>query len=55
MRNFIEEGLQRTSQDYSGKKIIKNIASLNLRGGPKELSQNLDKYLYGDSENTQQE
>ncbi len=48
VRDFIEEGVQKVKQtDYSGKTTLQALANLRLKGGPKDLSTNLDYYLYG--------
>lgn len=50
VRNFIEEGLQKTlASDYSGKKTLLDIANMKLRGGDTNFSKNIDHYLYGAS------
>lgn len=33
--------------DRSGKQVLRNLLKLNLTGGPKDLSTNIDHYLYG--------
>lgn len=43
-REFIANGL-RSSQKGSGD--LTALAKLNIKGGPKNLSANIDKYLYG--------
>ncbi len=52
IRRFIKTGLenQQKNQDQS-LKVMKNIAKLELKGGPKDLSTNLDHYLYGAAKN----
>jgi hypothetical protein len=48
VRIFIEDGLQKTTAiDQSGKTALKNLFSLGFKGGPSDLSTNLDHYLYG--------
>ena len=48
IRWFIEGGLIKDgSKDISGKKTMQEIAQMNIIGGPKDLSKNLDRYLYG--------
>jgi hypothetical protein len=48
VREFIEEGVKKaTAIDYTGKTALRALASLKLKGGPKDLSHNLDHYLYG--------
>jgi predicted DNA-binding protein len=50
VRDFLEEALAKMPMDYSGKKALKAIAGLKLKGGPKDLSKNIDHYLYGKPE-----
>lgn len=47
-RNFIEKGLK-TSQntDTSGVMVMRKLLKMKIKGGPKDLSTNLDHYLYG--------
>ncbi|OGY19597.1 MAG: hypothetical protein A2900_00600 [Candidatus Chisholmbacteria bacterium RIFCSPLOWO2_01_FULL_50_28] len=48
VRQFIEEGLNKAqTKDLSGKRTLHRIANLRLKGGPRDLSRNLDHYLYG--------
>jgi hypothetical protein len=47
VRNFISQGLQRSNIDQSGKNTLLALSKLNIQGGPTDLSQNLDQYLYG--------
>ena len=48
VREFIEEGLKRAQvKNFSGKDNLQAISNLNLAGGPKDLSKNIDHYLYG--------
>ena len=48
VRTFIEEGIQKTNDiDYSGRSALQKLVSLKFKGGPKDLSANLDHYLYG--------
>ncbi|MCJ7739848.1 hypothetical protein MUP32_00840 [Candidatus Microgenomates bacterium] len=47
-REFIEEGLKKEKNaDNTGIKTLQALSNLNLKGGPKDLSKNLDHYLYG--------
>lgn len=47
VRNFLEKGLHEcVSKDLSGKETIEKILSMKVTGGPKDLSQKLDHYLY---------
>lgn len=50
VRDFIEAGLEKTPLDSSGKQALKALGQLKLKGGPKDLSKNLDHYLYGKRE-----
>lgn len=43
-RGFIASGLQ-ASKNRSGD--LTALAKLNIKGGPKNLSRDIDKYLYG--------
>lgn len=48
VRTFIEEGIKRTDDvDYSGASALLKLASLRVKGGPNDLSTNIDHYLYG--------
>lgn len=48
IRRLIKTGLAKEkSIDQSGKNVMLAVAGLKLRGGPKDLSRNLDYYLYG--------
>ena len=50
VREFIQEGVKKNAPDYkSGKETLKTMLKSNFRGGPKDLSKNLDHYLYGGS------
>jgi len=44
-RGFITKGLE-TSKNRGGD--LTSLVKLRLRGGPKNLSRDIDKYLYGD-------
>ncbi|OGY28399.1 MAG: hypothetical protein A3F33_03730 [Candidatus Woykebacteria bacterium RIFCSPHIGHO2_12_FULL_43_10] len=43
-RGFISNGLK-ASKNRDGD--LTTLAKLNIKGGPKNLSSNIDKYLYG--------
>lgn len=45
-RNFIANGLQATEKKRRGNSLD-SLIKLNLKGGPKDLSTNIDHYLYG--------
>ncbi len=48
IRDFIEEGIKTATEiDYTGKKAIRNLLHIKATGEPKDLSTNLDYYLYG--------
>ena len=48
IRRFLEGGLQREqSQDLSGQKAMRKVLEMGISGGPKDLSKQLDSYLYG--------
>lgn len=45
-REFINNGLKKeTSKNRGGDLTV--LAKLNIKGGPKNLSRDMDKYLYG--------
>ena len=47
-RKFIENGLKESKNiDRSGKSVMRAIANMNIKKGPKDLSANIDHYLYG--------
>lgn len=49
VRDFIEEGVKKATEiDYTGKTVLRNLLDMKLTGGPKDLSTNLDHYLYGE-------
>ena len=43
-RNFIAHGLKQTS----GKGDLTSLIKLRLKGSPRNLSEQMDKYLYGE-------
>lgn len=45
-RDFIANGLQDAEKKRSGNSLD-SLIKLNLKGGPKDLSTNIDYYLYG--------
>lgn len=48
VREFIQEGLAKTpTVDVTGKTALRNLLKLGLTGGPRDLSINIDHYLYG--------
>ncbi len=50
IRTFIKRGLKlEKSIDRTGREAMRALANLKLKGGPADLSQNLDHYLYGAS------
>lgn len=47
-REILREGIsKRKSLDTSGKEVLKKLLAIGATGGPSDLSQNLDHYLYG--------
>lgn len=46
VRQFIEQGLEQESEDKTSD--LSDLADLNFSGGPKDLSENIDKYIYQD-------
>lgn len=47
-RNFIEKGLKTFKDvDTSGKTVMRKLLNMKIKGGPRDLSTNLDHYLYG--------
>lgn len=47
-RNFIEKGLKLSKDvDTSGKTVMRKLLNMKIKGGPRDLSTNLDYYLYG--------
>lgn len=48
IRKVLQDWLKKQKKvDYSGKSVMQALANLKLKGGPKDLSTNLDHYLYG--------
>jgi predicted DNA-binding protein len=48
VRDFIEDGVKRVKEiDNTGITAIENLLKIKATGGPKDLSTNLDHYLYG--------
>lgn len=47
-RNILKEGIKRRKKtDMSGKAILRDLLIIKAKGGPKDLSKNIDYYLYG--------
>lgn len=47
-RDFLKEGIQRKkTRDISGKGVVQKLLAIKATGGPRDLSQNVDHYLYG--------
>jgi hypothetical protein len=47
-RGILEEGIDRVKDiDNTGVTAIENLLKIQATGGPKDLSTNLDHYLYG--------
>lgn len=48
VQGVIKVGLERVQAEKDfGIQVLEKVANLKLRGGPKDLSTNLDHYLYG--------
>lgn len=48
VRLFIKRGLtEEKTIDRSGKGVVKKLLAIEAGGGPRDLSTNLDHYLYG--------
>lgn len=48
IRSFIKHGLkEEKTVDRSGKDVLKRLLTIGATGGPKDVSVNLDHYLYG--------
>lgn len=49
VRDILKEGIQKKRRlDKSGKEVLKKLLAMKISGGPSDLSENLDYYLYGD-------
>lgn len=47
-RDILKEGiLKKKTRDISGKGVLRKLLTIKATGGPIDLSQNLDHYLYG--------
>ena len=47
IRAFIEGSLSKEQSQYiSSQKAMRKLFEMNITGGPKDLSKNLDSYLY---------
>lgn len=47
-RDILKEGIQKKRRlDTSGKGVLKKLLAMKISGGPADLSENLDHYLYG--------
>ena len=56
VRSAVEKELEASEQvDHSGKTAIRNLLNIRAKGGPKDLSYNLDHYLYGAPKRTYEE
>ncbi len=52
-RDILKEGIQRRKKlDKSGKEVLKKLLAMKIKGGPSDLSSNLDHYLYGGPKKT---
>ena len=51
--NILKVGVEKMqSEEAAGIQVLKNIANLKLKGGPRDLSARLDHYLYGEPTET---
>ena len=49
-RDILKEGIAKKRRiDTSGKEVLKKLLAMKVSGGPSDLSENLDHYLYGGS------
>ena len=49
-RDILREGIQSKKKlDKSGKDVLRKLLAIQATGGPFDLSENLDRYLYGAS------
>jgi len=46
LRMFITNGISEEKKNLKTKSLS-SLARLNIMGGPKDLSKNMDKYIYG--------
>ncbi len=46
LRNFITIGIIEEKKKKSKQRSLSSLARLGIKGGPKDLSKNIDKYLY---------
>jgi len=47
LRRLIARGIEEEKKSTKSKPLS-SLANLNITGGPKNLSRNMDKYLYGE-------
>ena len=47
IRNFITTGVIEEKKKKRKQRSLSSLARLGISGGPKDLSKNIDKYLYG--------
>lgn len=51
-RDILYEGLKkRKNADLSGKHVLKRLLEIQITAGPKDLSSNINHYLYGAKKN----
>ena len=51
-RNILKEGIKkRKKTDMSGKGTLQSLLIIKAKGGPRDLSRNIDYYLYGKAKN----
>lgn len=46
LRSFITVGIIEEKKKKSKQRPLSSLAKLGIKGGPKDLSKNIDKYLY---------
>lgn len=47
-RELLKDGIQKRKMlDRSGKEVLRKLLAVKAKGGPSDLSDNLDHYLYG--------
>lgn len=50
VRGFIKEGLKKEKTlDRTGRGIMMALSRMKIKGGPKDLSSNIDSYLFGET------
>lgn len=46
-REMLRDGVKKRTIDRSGKKALRALLTMRATSGPKDLSRNIDHYLYG--------